>query len=277
MSIGCGRCSKQMIAGVASQLDFDEVTMPNQRSTVCLFSVMMLCATAAYAVPAQNHQVKVINGSISHDHQFDDEIAALSDQAQRRQDSLDRLSEALSSNVSRPQYAIQMENNNPYMLAVRPVRQGVITSGFGPRRLFGRSFHKGVDFGAPTGTPIYATGAGVVTYSGWRSGYGKLVEIDHGNGYVTRYGHASKLLVEVGQQVRANQHIAAVGNTGDSTGPHLHYEVLHQGQHKNPATYLAMAEQVDSADISTPRFSGRAVIERAITPEEEQMVRDSLR
>lgn len=254
--------------------------MPNQRRTVYLFSVMMLCATAAVAAPAHNHQVKVINGSPSQGNQFADEIAALSDQAQRRQDGLDRLTESLSSNLSNPSYVLNSTSNNPYTLAVKPVRQGAITSGFGPRRLFGRSFHKGVDFGAPTGTPIYATGAGVVTYSGWRSGYGKLVEIDHGNGYVTRYGHASQLLVEVGQQVRANQHIAAVGSTGDSTGPHLHYEVLHQGQHKNPATYLAMADQADQDDstaVSNPRRAGRALIERAITPEETQQVRDSLR
>lgn len=250
--------------------------MPNQRRTVYLFSVMMLCATATQAEP-----FKVISAShSSHSHDLADEIAALSNQAQRRQDSLDRLAESLSSNPSRPQYAVTLEDNNPYMLAVKPVRTGVITSGYGPRRLFGRSFHKGVDFGAPTGTPIYATGAGVVSYSGWRTGYGKLVEIDHGNGYVTRYGHASRLLVEVGEQVQANQHIAAVGNTGDSTGPHLHYEVLYQGQHKNPATYLALADQVDQGIMPNPsnaRFSGRAVIERAITPEEAQMIQDSLR
>lgn len=255
--------------------------MPNQRRTVYLFSVMMLCATAAYAAPvASNESYKFIATSHSgHAHDLADDIAALSNQAQRRQDSLDRLAESLSSNVSRPQYAIQMESNNPYTLAVKPVRQGVITSGYGPRRLFGRSFHKGVDFGAPTGTPIYATGAGVVSYSGWRTGYGKLVEIDHGNGYVTRYGHASRLLVEVGEQVQANQHIAAVGSTGDSTGPHLHYEVLYQNQHKNPATYLALADQVDQGIMPSPanaRFSGRAVIERAITAEEAQMIMNDL-
>lgn len=248
--------------------------MPNQRRTVYLFSVMMLCVTAAYAAPVAANTGKVVaasHGGHNHAHDLSDEIAALSNQAQRRQDSLDRLAESLSSNVSRPQYAVQLESNNPYMLAVKPVRTGVMTSGYGPRRLFGRSFHRGVDFGAPTGTPIYATGAGVVTFSGWQRGYGNLVEIDHGNGYVTRYAHASRLLARVGEQVRANQHIAAVGSTGDSTGPHLHYEVIYQGQHKNPATYLALAEQVDQGIMPSPanaRFSGRALIERAITPEE---------
>jgi len=256
--------------------------MPNQRRTVYLFSVM-LCAIAAYAAPVSASTGKVIAASYSghsHSHDLADEIASLSNQAQRRQDSLDRLAESLSSNVSRPQYAIQLESNNPYMLAVRPVRDGVITSGYGPRRLFGRSFHRGVDFGAPTGTPIYATGAGVVTFSGWQRGYGNLVEIDHGNGYVTRYAHASRLLARVGEQVRANQHIAAVGNTGDSTGPHLHYEVIYQGQHKNPATYLALADQVDQGIMPSPanaRFSGRAVIERPITAEEARMIMDDLR
>lgn len=252
--------------------------MLNQCRKVYLLAVLMSCATATYAEPTG---YKVISASHSaHVHSLADEITALSDQAQRRQDSLDRLAESLSSSTSQPQYAVTLEANNPYMLAIRPVRTGVVTSGYGPRRMFGRTFHRGVDFGAPTGTPIYATGAGIVTFSGWKRGYGKIVEINHGNGYVTRYAHASRLLVDVGQQVRANQHIAAVGNTGDSTGPHLHYEVIYQGEHKNPATYLALAEQVDQGIMPNPnnsRWSGRAVIERAITPEEEQMVRDSLR
>jgi len=262
------------------QLGFAEVTMPNQSRTVYLFSVMMLCAIGVHAEPYLGGNIIASSSHANHKHELAADIAALSNQAQRRQDGLDRLAESLSSNVSRPQYAIQMNNNNPYTLAVKPVRQGVMTSGYGPRRMFGRSFHRGVDFGAPTGTPIYATGAGVVTFSGWQRGYGNLVEVDHGNGYVTRYAHASHLIARVGELVQANQHIAAVGNTGDSTGAHLHYEVIYQGQHKNPATYLALADQVDQGIMpssANARFSGRAVIERAISSEEARMIRNDLR
>lgn len=252
--------------------------MPSQRLKVYLFSVMMLSVSAASADTG-----RVIAGSshANHAHQLADDIAALSNQAQRRQDGLDRLAESLSSSHSNSSYVLNSANNNPYTLAIKPVRQGVITSDYGPRRMFGRSFHKGVDFGAPTGTPIYATGAGVVTYSGWMRGYGKLVQVDHGNGYVTRYAHASQLFVEVGEQVQANQRIAAVGSTGDSTGAHLHYEVMYENKHKNPATYLALADQVDQGIMppnpANARFSGRALIESAITPEEEQMIQADLR
>jgi murein DD-endopeptidase MepM/ murein hydrolase activator NlpD len=258
--------------------------MPKQSFAVYLFSVTMLCAIGVHAEPylGGNLGGSVIASSshANHAHQLADDIAALSNQAQRRQDSLDRLAESLSTSPSNSSYVLNSANNNPYTLAVKPIENAVMTSGYGPRRMFGRSFHKGVDFGAPTGTPIYATGAGVVTYSGWMRGYGKLVEIDHGNGYVTRYGHASRLLVEVGERVSASQHIAAVGSTGDSTGPHLHYEVMYQNQHKNPATYLALAEQVDQGIMpsrANSRFSGRAVIERAITPEELDMIQADLR
>ena len=100
--------------------------------------------------------------------------------------------------------------------------------------------HSGLDLAAPTGTPIYATGPGIVTKSGWGTGYGQYVEINHGNGYLTRYAHASRLIARVGDRVEAGEHIANVGCTGRCTGPHLHYEVVKDGQRKNPSTYLAM-------------------------------------
>ena len=80
--------------------------------------------------------------------------------------------------------------------------------------------HGGLDMAAPSGTPIYATGPGIVTKSGWGTGYGQYVEINHGNGYLTRYAHASRLMVRVGDQVSAGEHIANVGCTGRCTGPH---------------------------------------------------------
>ena len=87
------------------------------------------------------------------------------------------------------------------------------------------------------GTDIFATGNGVVTYSGWRQGYGETVEIDHGFNYSTRYAHCSKRLVRVGQKVKRGDVIARVGNTGKSTGPHLHYEVHYLGKPIDPRNY----------------------------------------
>jgi murein DD-endopeptidase MepM/ murein hydrolase activator NlpD len=100
-----------------------------------------------------------------------------------------------------------------------------------------RRFHEGMDFSAPIGTDIYATGNGIVTYSGWKQGYGETVEIDHGFNYGTRYAHCSKRLVKVGQKVSRGEVIALVGNTGKSTGPHLHYEVHYQGKPIDPRNF----------------------------------------
>ena len=100
-----------------------------------------------------------------------------------------------------------------------------------------RRFHEGMDFSAPVGTDIFATGNGLVTYSGWRQGYGETVEIDHGFGYATRYAHCSKRIARVGQKVKRGDVIALVGNTGKSTGPLLHYEVHYNGRPIDPRNY----------------------------------------
>ena len=102
------------------------------------------------------------------------------------------------------------------------------------------SFHPGIDLVARTGTPILAAAGGRVIFAGEKSGYGTAVEIDHGNGLVTRYGHASRLEVHAGEVVLPRQHIADVGSTGRSTGPHLHFEVLVNGSPADPAAYLAL-------------------------------------
>lgn len=116
-----------------------------------------------------------------------------------------------------------------------------VSSDYGGRTMGGRAEnHSGLDLSAPSGTPIYATGPGVITKSGWGTGYGQYVEINHGNGYLTRYAHASRLVARVGDRVQAGEQIANVGCTGRCTGPHLHYEVVKDGQRKNPSTYLAM-------------------------------------
>src|SRR6056297_723475 len=115
------------------------------------------------------------------------------------------------------------------------------TSGFGMR--WGR-MHKGTDFAAPHGTPIYATADGVVTHAGWLSGYGRLVKIQHEFGIETRYAHNSKLFVKKGQRVSRGQKIAAMGSTGRSTGTHLHYEVRVGGKAVNPMIYIKAANNV---------------------------------
>lgn len=123
---------------------------------------------------------------------------------------------------------------------VRPV-VGPITSNFGYRShpILGRGrFHAGTDFGAPTGAPIFAADSGTVIVAEWYGGYGNAVIVDHGNGLTTLYGHCSQLYVTVGQGVQRGQTIAAIGSTGLSTGPHLHFEVRQQGEPVEPLAYL---------------------------------------
>lgn len=124
-----------------------------------------------------------------------------------------------------------------------PVIEGVRSSNFGLRSdpFTGQAaMHEGIDFIAEPGTPIYAAAAGIVLSAERHPQYGNLVEIDHGDGLVTRYAHASLVLVKQGEFVKRGQHIAAVGNTGRSTGPHLHFEVLLRGAPQNPARFLDM-------------------------------------
>jgi murein DD-endopeptidase MepM/ murein hydrolase activator NlpD len=148
------------------------------------------------------------------------------------EDQLERVAEAAS------------EHNLALMrLPTRPpLRDADLVSFFGNRDdpLTGRrAFHAGVDFAAPTGTPIHAAAGGTVSFAGTKADFGKTVEIDHGNGLVTRYAHASALWVKTGDLVAPGDAIAAVGSTGRSTGPHLHFEVLRQGEAVNPRRYLA--------------------------------------
>jgi len=115
---------------------------------------------------------------------------------------------------------------------------GVVTSPYG-LRWGGTDFHPGMDIANDMGTPIVATADGVVEYAGWNSGgYGNMVDINHGNGIMTRYGHASQVVVSTGQHVKRGQLIAYMGSTGFSTGPHVHYEVHINGNRVNPISYL---------------------------------------
>jgi len=123
----------------------------------------------------------------------------------------------------------------------RPVRSGYISSMFGNRTdpFTGRAaFHKGVDFAGREGSEVVAVASGVVIWSGDRYGYGQMVEVNHGNGYVTRYAHNSDNLVAVGDTVKRGEVIAVMGSTGRATGPNLHFEVLHNGRVVNPLSYV---------------------------------------
>lgn len=142
----------------------------------------------------------------------------------------------------------QMDRLNVYRIAAQkapfalPLKSAFrFTSGFGPR--WGR-MHSGTDFAAAHGTPIYATADGVVTSAGWGSGYGKLVKIQHEFGIETRYAHMSRIRVKVGQRVSRGQRIGDMGNTGRSTGTHLHYEVRVGGRAVNPMIYIKAANNV---------------------------------
>jgi len=123
----------------------------------------------------------------------------------------------------------------------RPVENGFISSYFGEREdpFDGQeTFHKGVDFAGAKGSTVVAVAAGVVTWAGERSGFGKMVEINHGDGYVTRYGHNDKTLVSVGETVKRGDPIGLMGSTGRSTGPHVHFEVLRNGRQVDPLSFI---------------------------------------
>ncbi len=123
----------------------------------------------------------------------------------------------------------------------RPVSAGYISSGFGDRTdpFTGRpAFHKGVDFAGRQGADVIAVGSGVVIWSGDRYGYGEMVEVNHGNGFVTRYAHNFENLVVIGDTVKRGEIIATMGTTGRATGPNLHFEVLRNGRVVDPLTYI---------------------------------------
>ncbi len=121
------------------------------------------------------------------------------------------------------------------------------TSGFGVRRdpINGRhSSHHGIDFAAPWASPVTATGAGIVKFAGTRSGWGRMVEIDHGNGFVTRYAHMSRISVKAGQKVDLHSKVGELGSSGRSTGPHVHYEVLFKKRPVNPRRFIEAGRYV---------------------------------
>jgi murein DD-endopeptidase MepM/ murein hydrolase activator NlpD len=137
---------------------------------------------------------------------------------------------------------VQTSTHRKFLPSLRPVSEGWFSSNFGYRidPFTGQSsFHEGMDFVAETGSPVVAAASGKVVYAGWHPQYGKMIELDHGNGLVSRYAHLSVVGAGEGDLVVRGQHIAAVGSTGRSTGPHLHFEVRLNGIPQNPARFLA--------------------------------------
>ncbi|MBN1384106.1 MAG: peptidoglycan DD-metalloendopeptidase family protein [Elusimicrobia bacterium] len=166
-------------------------------------------------------------------YEFKKHLSALEDETKDLEFSFGRVRQYIKEKQS-------LWESTPCMWPVR----GRITSGFGPRIhpiKKRKEIHLAIDIGARRGMPIKAPADGEVVLSGWHSGYGKLVVIRHGHGYMTRYGHCSKLLVKAGQNVKRGQEIALVGSTGCATASHLHYEVWKSGKAQNPKRYLTEA------------------------------------
>jgi murein DD-endopeptidase MepM/ murein hydrolase activator NlpD len=157
-------------------------------------------------------------------------------------EALDRRALLLSESMAEAEDTLRSHRNllesTPSILPTA----GLVSSRFSSERqhpLYHRAMpHEGIDVSAPRGTPILAAANGKVLRAGWTTGYGQLVEVSHGYGYVTRYGHASRIMVRAGQTVSRGEIIAQVGNSGIATSPHLHYEVLVNGRAQNPMNYV---------------------------------------
>lgn len=156
--------------------------------------------------------------------------------------AIERRAQLLSESLTEAMDSLQSHHDQ---LRSRPSispTDGPVTSGFSYARMhpiYDKALpHEGIDLHAPEGTPILATAKGVVSYVGWRTGYGNTVEIDHGFGYMTRYAHASKFLVERGQSVERGMAIAQVGQTGTATAEHVHYEIWVGGRAMDPQNYI---------------------------------------
>ncbi|MBT8072878.1 MAG: M23 family metallopeptidase [Xanthomonadales bacterium] len=170
-----------------------------------------------------------------------DGVSSVMDMSQ----SINWLSEILASQYARLD-ALQLLLLDRNLEAERtpagwPVSSGWISSGFGERNdpfTGKRARHNGLDFAGIKGSEVLGVASGVVIWSGPRQGYGKLLEIDHGNGYITRYAHNDELLVKAGDGITAGQQIAKMGATGRASSPHVHFEVLYKGQHVNPYKFV---------------------------------------
>lgn len=184
--------------------------------------------------PAQGGPLVIFPGKEMSENGLDQQLDRLSHVVNDRSDKLLALETML----------LQNQLSRKLLPSIPPVHAGFYSSNFGWRLdpfTGENAMHEGVDFVADAGTPIYASAGGVVAYASLHPTYGNMVEIDHGNDIVTRYGHASKLFVKVGQVVRRGEKIAEVGSTGRSTGNHLHFEVRFKGVAQNPVRFLEKA------------------------------------
>jgi len=172
---------------------------------------------------------------------IDDKLAEMDTEEIKEQDALSQAIYSMKEESSSLISEIESELEYLDCLPDLPPVEGRLSSGFGYRRhpITGlRSFHYGIDITNNRGTPVQASGSGVVVFSGWRGTYGKVIIISHGYGYETVYAHNNQLYVSVGDTVEKGDVISAVGNTGNSTGPHLHFEIRLNGKAVNPLTYL---------------------------------------
>ncbi len=184
----------------------------------------------SYGGPGETESVASIDFATKN---LDGVIANLNKQLASREEQLDVLEEVIMNRQLR-------RESKP---RGRPITKGWTSSYYGKRTdpFSGKlAMHKGMDFAGKEGSEIIAVASGVVTWAGDRYGYGNLIEVNHGNGYTTRYGHNAKLLVEVGDSVIKGQAISTMGSTGRSTGPHVHFEVLKNDRQINPSKFVAL-------------------------------------
>ncbi len=182
-------------------------------------------------VPAQGGPVQGNQRTLAW-HELSTELLVLSDQIKRRERELSILDEVL----------VNEDMHSASQVRGRPVTWGWLSSPYGKRvdPITGKTaWHSGVDFAGRDGSDVIAVASGVVTYAGERYGYGKLVEISHADGLVTRYAHHKTLSVSTGDVVKKGEAIGTMGSTGRSTGPHVHFEVLKNGRTVDPAAYVS--------------------------------------
>ena len=180
------------------------------------------------------NQTKVLQEPSAGEHEVVDKVTYVNDSVASRENENE-----LINTLAIPKVIMRGTQDPPTY--IKPISGGRFSSGFGRRNRPTKgasSFHKGVDWATPVGTAVSASAAGTVTRAGWGSGYGYCVYIKHNDGRETRYGHLSKILVKAGQTVEQGEKIALSGNTGVSTGPHLHFEILVGGSQVNPLDYL---------------------------------------
>lgn len=218
------------------------VALANARKTVTRLAAVSVLGVAAFAAPAHANSAAADTFRVDPATQVSRDITALGEaDAQFR--SLHASWIAPTESSTPVQSQVKGSVPSLYPVEMQYARK---SSGYGRRSapVKGAStYHKGVDLAAPIGTPIYVTGDGVVTRAGWANGYGKVVYVDHGNGIETRYAHMSGFATEAGAPVRKGDLIGYVGNTGRSSGPHLHYEVRIDGVAQNPTSFMQEARE----------------------------------